>query len=349
MKFADCTRRTTILLSMVATLGFGTPAVAQSPDAAPEPTADWETSLGGLGAQLLEERQGLGVLLATPADSSESAAVASLIERQLIESGIAEVVMDDRVLGSLEGLSDDEIIARAADYPVDVVVVLRTFPGAGGPTVVMRVEMTDRGSRSFRLRPGKPTSWKRRSTAELSQEDGRDEQHDTKQDGDIALLSNDRATAIRQSAVSLTETVRLVEAEASRRFLTVEPLGNFARVVDVEGDEVEWPVVYDRIGGEDLERAWRSRRTVRTAAFVSGGVLGAVGAGLLYVSLTNSTNCGPEDPETCASPAMTGLGALSMSVGAIAIFTGLLVSPHPVTVDELDERVDRFNDQLSNR
>jgi hypothetical protein len=328
---------------MLAILASATSATAQTapPDEAETTEPGWVSSVAGLGS-LLGERQGLGILIATPSDDEESGRVADLIEEELIGLGIAEVVMDDSALGSLEGLSDDAIIEKARQYPVDVVLVLRTFPGSSGPTVVLRVQSIDRPGRTFRLRRGHATQWSR-----PPQKPPAEAKSSNTEAKAVASHATERAQALRASAVAQTETIRLVEAELSRKLLTFEPHGRFGRVLDVEGDPVEWPAVYQTIGGDDLEQAWRSRRTVRTAAFVSGGILGAAGVGLLFVSLTNATNCGPETRETCASPAMTGLGALSLSVGALAVFTGLLVRPHPLTVDELEERVDRYNDHLS--
>ncbi len=343
---ACCLSATLFLVCATATAQTSDPEPGSAEEQATEPR--WDVAVSGFGSELLGDRKGLGVLIATPADAPESTLVASLIRQKLLDSKLAEVVMDDSALGSLDGLSDDEIIEKAQPYPVDVVVVLRTFPGASGPTVVLRVETVGERPRSFRLRPGKRTPWQERPTASLDEESARtapDSDQSTKTSSGAKAL----AAAIRQTAVGRAETIRLIDEETSRKVLTFEPRGNFGRVLDIGGDPVAWPTVYQRIGGDELERAWRSRKTVRTTAFLSGGVLAAAGVGLLFVSLTNSTNCSPDNREMCANPAMTGLGALSLSVGAIGVFTGMLISPHPVSADELEQRVDRHNSHLSNR
>lgn len=87
-------------------------------------------------------------LLVAPA-GPESAEAAQALQAALRGTGRVELVMDEAPLGSLAGLDDAAIVKRAANQPVDAVVVVRVFRSGGeAPTVV--VAAYDRaGSASF--------------------------------------------------------------------------------------------------------------------------------------------------------------------------------------------------------
>lgn len=299
---------------------------------------DWSRPVQGI-AEAIFAGQKLGVLLVTPADDAASKAVEELIRRQLLASGFAEIVMDDAPLGDVSAKSDDEIIAAAKAYPVDVVVVLRTFPGANGPSAVLRIESTANiATRTFRLQPGQPPPpWNQPPTPSPVVGD------------DPAVVAQTRATDVgrqqaamtRMGALGLVETMRLVSAEHERRQLAFEARPKSPVVRDPGGAVVPWPDAYERMGRPELALSYRRRTVTSTAAMAAGAIFGAAGIGMLFVGLANQANCGTESG--CGRPTLLIFGASSAVVGAAAIVTGLLIRRHRTPTDELETLVEEHN------
>lgn len=319
-----------LLLAMSGT------ALAQ--DAAP----GWAEPLAGMGEVLFDGRKGLGFLIITPVDDEPTRAVETLIREQLTTSGIAELIMDDSPLGDLSGKSDDEIIAAGRKYPVDVVLLLRTFPGANGPTAVMRIETTEAAEgQSFRFRQGQEPPWTKKPTPT---------QPPSNDVGAVAAteaadFGRQNAAMARMGAIGVVETIRLIDAESERRLLSYESHPRSPVVRDPDGEVVLWLEAYQRMGRPDLAQRYRGRRRAKTASLAGGGLLAAAGVGLLFVGVANQTgNCGTGSG--CARPALIGAGFGSVGLGAILIATGLILRPHPIPTAEIEAMTRAHNERL---
>lgn len=314
--------------------------VLMSAAMAQDAPAGWSKPLEGINGTLFGDRKGLGVMLVTPANDAETLAVEKLVKEKILASGLAELVMDDSPLGDIGAMSDEAIIAASKKYPIDVVVVIRTFPGTDGPTAVMRIETVGGEPQSFRLRPGAEPPWNQAPTPTATPDD----------DPNIAeLRANDlgrnEAAMTRMGAVGVAETVRLVAAEGNRRVLTLEsdPRRPIAR--DSDGDIVPWPKAYEMLGEPDLARRFRGRRVARNATIATGIVLAAAGVGVLFVGLANQANCaGDNGPGSCGRPVMIGSGFLSLGLGTVAVISGLLLHRHPISTARIEALVTRHNE-----
>lgn len=340
--------RLTSLLTTATIALFAANAGAQEPgtsddsvDATSADAPGWTRPLEGLEGTLFEGKKDVGVMLVTPVKDEASTEVRELVQDQIIASGMVDVVMDDAPLGDVSARSDDEILEAAKQYPVDVVVIIRAYPGAGGMTAVMRVQTVSNERLSFRIKPGGAPPW--------SQPSGGDEPEVTAEERAKEVArhkTEDRARTwaayVRMGAVGATQTYRLIEAENARRRLVFDPASGFGTMLDVDGEQVPWYDAYTWIDSVEMAKKFRRRRRAKTIAMVTGGVLTAGGLGVLFVSLTNQANCTANEPG-CARPGLVGAAAISLSAGLIGLATGALIRTHPLSSDEVEERVEGYN------
>lgn len=329
-------RRVLERVALVAALtALSAPAFAQD---------DWARPVQGI-SEAIFAGQKLGVMLVTPATDELTQRVEALVRQQLLASGFAAVVMDDAPLGDLSAKSDDEIVAAAKTYPVDVVVVLRTFPGADGPTAVVRIESTKQlEARSFRLTAGQaPPNWSQPPTPPVSAAEPVEDPAAVAA-GAAATKAREGAALTRIEAIGVVETLRLVAAEGTRRTLTLEPHPRSPVVRGPTGDVVPWTQAYSWMHRADLARSYRRRSGWSTAAMAAGAVFGAAGVGMLFVGLANQANCG--GGSGCGRPVLLIGGASSLAVGAAGILTGLLVHRHRTAPEELETMVEEHNTRL---
>jgi hypothetical protein len=97
---------------------------------------EWTRSFGAPAAGTYLSGDHPAVLVAAAGVGPEARAAAAALIAALRASGRARVVMDSTPLGPVEALSDRAVVKQAAALPVQVVAVLRVFPGADGPMAV---------------------------------------------------------------------------------------------------------------------------------------------------------------------------------------------------------------------
>jgi hypothetical protein len=300
----------------------------------------WDKPLEGFPGAVFGDQKGLGVLLVTPQTDEATLAVEVLIRAAITKSGLAELVMDDAPLGDISQKSDDEILAAARKYPVDVIVLVRTFPGADGPSATVWIESKDSGSNTFRMQPGGDPPWAQRPPPNPVQSS----------DPTVIAASNaadfgrQEAAMTRMGAIGLAETVRLIAAEQGRRILALESDTRSPVVRDPDGDVVPWAEAYTLMDRADLAQQYRRRRVTRTATMAGGAVLAAAGLGLLFVGLANQANCGGGG--NCARPFFVGGGLAGLALGVTGISVGLVIRPQPASNAQLQDLVDEHNTGL---
>lgn len=330
-------RQLGVSFALIATL------VASSIAAQDAPADDgWKRPLEGMSKTLFAGRTGVGVLLVTPVDDDDTRRVEQFLREQMLASDLVELVMDDSPLGDLSGKSDDEIIAMTRKYPVDFVLVLRTFPGGDdGPTAVLRIETTEAGeAQSFRFRAGQQPPWMSRPRPVAPEP----ENSGVIAAAEAAGSARHEAAMTKMGAIGVAETLRLVAAERSRRVLAFEPHPRSPVVRNPGGDVVPWPRAYEAMDRIDLGQRYRRRKVTRTAAIATGGVLAVAGVGLLFVGLANQANCG--SAPGCGRPTLLVGGFSSLGLGAIAAATGLALRPHPIATNQVEQMVERHNQDL---
>ncbi len=100
----------------------------------------WQASFEPATLSTYLDSEGLSVLVAAAGDRASDARPArrSLVAA-LRATGKTRAVLDEGPLGDLSGLDDAHVVERGRRLPVDVILVIRVFPGAEGqaPTAVV--------------------------------------------------------------------------------------------------------------------------------------------------------------------------------------------------------------------
>jgi hypothetical protein len=92
--------------------------------------AAWDTSFAPAAVRTYLEGDAPSVLVAAAGVSSEDlTAAASALEKSVRQGKGVKLVMNALSLGDLSSASDTDIVKKAGMLPVDVVAVLRVFPG----------------------------------------------------------------------------------------------------------------------------------------------------------------------------------------------------------------------------
>jgi hypothetical protein len=109
---------------------FLTTALAARPARAETDADPWRSTFApsSVASYLPPVRQGCMVVAAGP----EARAAANALVAALRTLPAARLVMDDAAIGSVAGLDDAAIVAKAARQPIDLVAVVRVFPGPSG-------------------------------------------------------------------------------------------------------------------------------------------------------------------------------------------------------------------------
>ena len=325
-------------------------ALALTATAATASAQDWSGPLEGLAAAVCGDRPKSGVMVITPGQDEPTQQLESRVKQVLGGDACIELVMDDAPLGDLTGKSDTDAIAEGRNYPVDAIVLLRVYPGSGEPTAVVRIEhRPSQATQSHRFQPSSDPPWSAEAaqpavTTPPPQPSGPDPNvvAATK----AQEVARSEASVVRAGAVGVATSSKLVLAENERRVLTFEPHKRSPVVRDLGGDAVPWPHAYELMGEPTLAAKYRNRRRIRGGALAAGLVLSAAGAGLLFVALTNQTNCSGGSGQTCSRPAFIGVGAGALGVGVGLLIVSSRVAPQPIGVDQIRKLVDAYNDGL---
>jgi hypothetical protein len=281
-----------------------------------------------------------GYLVAAAGPGARDAAAA--LRGSLRQAPAARVVMDDAALGSLEGLDDAAIVARARPLPVEAIVVVRVFPGGDGQpprAVVTFYDKKGAAKVAFTTIAGMPIEAKPAAApaavGEGLGEAAADEisavlrQHSTggaraKEDYDARSLDLAGTYTIENGNVTSTSGLPY-QGRKNPRLLT-------------------WDEFYRLLGRPDLEKRYRERHGARQF-LIGAGVVLTVGGFVLALIAAANADSGCSGGGSCDATGVIGWGAVG-SIGVIAMFGGYAMSENPVPLSEMRAATDAYNEKL---
>jgi len=281
---------------------------------APLPAAagDWSsTFLPDRLASHLPEGDKLSLLVVP--GGPESAEAAQELQAALRGTGRVELVMDDAPLGSAARMEDAAIVQRAANQPVNAVVVVRVFRSGAEPPTAVVAAYDRRGAAAFGFsaRAGAPMD----AAATVQRTAG---QRASEEVAEIARAASD---AYDQKMVGIQEFYSMGFFGLGRSVGYAQPyLGKYKR-------EIGWEHFYEITGHKDLAARLAAGRVLKNVlgivAFV--GVPGALVV-LLFVNQP-----------------------LGIAIGAAAVVCwvlGYVIDPQPASLEERKKIADDYNASL---
>src|SRR5512140_402845 len=219
------------------------------------------------------EAQDAKVLVAAAGEPAESVrAAATAVENALRGSGRTSLVMNDAALGSLQSASDVDVVTRAKAFPVQLVAVVRVFPGAADAPETAVVTFYDKEGKvlsALTATAGTPIA---------------------------ARSGASSGEAVSSEALKSVDTVRGsgpatdAEKEYDRKYVVIEDAavvtraGQVARLGLAYQGKSRLPIdgadFYRAIGRKDLAEQYQSRNTLRLGLGLGGMALGIAGIAL---------------------------------------------------------------------
>jgi hypothetical protein len=333
-------RRLVLGAALLVTLASARPAAADSGAAA------WRTSFAPapLAGHLPPVKQGFMVVAA----GAESRAAADALGAALRALPASRLVMNDAAIGSVAGLDDAAIVAKAARQPIDVVAVVRVFPGPAGEAdraVVTLYGKDGTVAAAFTALAGTPLEAKAAETP-------------------AGAGVGAAASSTVSRVLNTHETRSPAEDQYDATFVSLGDViavrGNQAWTTDIlkptQGQyrkPLEWDELYKIIDRPDYSKRYEDARSTRHVVAVLG-VLVTVG-GIAMIAYAGSLSCGDIDSNPnyfgCQDKQLGwGLGGTLLAVSGPFIIFGGLVSPgNQVPAPELRQAVDQYNRGLRQR
>ncbi|MBN2797704.1 MAG: hypothetical protein JXX28_01030 [Deltaproteobacteria bacterium] len=333
--------RTALALSLLL---WGSTALADTPD--------WSAVVDG--AALAAELGGTGhkVLVAAPEDA-EPAAVA--IRAALREH--AALVMDDRALGGKDELGDEDILTAAANLPVDRVLVVRIYPGAGDELLAVGTAFDKGGTSvgSFSLSSAGGTLEASAPAAQTAapvpqQAVAAPAPRSSREDPSLARAweTYDRSF-YHLEMQEHTSAGYLPWGQYTPGYVVVSSATYLTPYRGIHDERVQMPTFYRHVGMRKL------RRTTQLRWAATGGLV-SVGLPVTVVSVLFMGAVAVGDFEGVPGKRyeMLGIGAGFLAVGVLTIHAARRLAPkeelaygrHYVSNEELKNRVDAYNRRL---
>lgn len=265
----------------------------------------------------------------------------------LRDSGRPRLVMDQKGLGKVDALGDEEIVQRCAELPVDAIAIMRLFPGARSASPTAVVTFYDRAGQV---------------QGALSAQRGLELEAKAERPSDDASKGV-RAEAA-EAVAGIAKTQSKSKQQAVERFEKEVIWFEDMVAVNQQGQAVSsWSNVYrgkykqplsseefyEAVGRPDLAEEYRENAAMRSIVMVPGAVLGVVG-------LTAATFCWlpilVEDQigEQNVMPAILGLGIGGGAATLVGLGMGMVggwMPLDPVTPAEARELADTHNKGLA--
>lgn len=290
------------------------------------------------------------LLVAASGPAGQADAAASALSTGLKQAGVA-LVMDAAALGDVSELDDRSIVAKALPFPVDAVVVVRVFGGAGEAVTVVAVAYDKagkvlrslngtRGSELAASKPASPPPVYRAPPAAAPPPAGGDEQSQLPA-GDL----EQRVARYKESYLHFGETLYLnantgaIVGSRSRPYQ-----GQYLK-------RLSWLEFFEASGRDDLVDQYKGRRRTKLVLILGGVAVAIGGVPAIAVPLSNQEFCSSGEPgceESLNVPAIVA-GSVMLVGGFTTALVGLFRSSVPIKLSEARRVADEHNRKLRKR
>jgi hypothetical protein len=284
------------------------------------------------------------LLIGAGAEVDPAAAVAAF-KAALRQSRRARLVMDSASVGEVANLDDQKIVKRAAPLPVDVIAILRLFPGDGGSETAVVTFYDKKGATlgALSVIRGTPLTPHPRAA-------GQGVSREAAAAVDRVFDEGRRPQAAR--ATPLTPAQREFHAKAvSLEYASVERMWGSGDP-GWDGPNVGTPPralgladFYETVGRADYAAFARRRAKVKLGLLVSGIVVAAGGAGMAigggvmaYAPATclaqNVYGKCTDERKPMAGYALLGVGGGLAAAGLVTIIVAAVLDRGPISAQE---------------
>jgi hypothetical protein len=318
--------------SLLLSLSLGTAALAEEPEtssaavpASPSPIWGEAFPVASLSSHL-EAKVPYLVVAAGPVDSGSKAAAVALVQA-LRATGQTSLVMTGEALGDVSALDDPAIAGKAKGLPVELVSIVRVFPGADGQpfTAVVTNYRRQDGTlaHAWSASPAAPLVAKAAAEAGSSGVQAKAAEK-------VAEIAKESARSVavsqeeyEQKYIGYDDYMLMNGNGAAVGNFTQFHQGKFKKPLDV-------PELFTLVGRHDL-------RTRYDDAFTTKWVLLGGGFAAMVFSPLATIGGGTE-----RLPAMLGL----VLGGTVLMTIGLFVNPNPIPAHEVRALADAYNRKL---
>lgn len=314
------------------------------PVAAHAETADWTRTFepSATGSYLEGEARGV-LVVAAGEPSADLTAAAQALEQGLRGSGKAKLVMGGAGLGDVSALGDADIVRKAQPMPVDLIAIVRVFPGPVGKPATAVVTFYDKTGNA---------------TVALSAEGGVGVQaRQASQPGSGVFGKAAASVAEVVSHSNSSKSAAEEEFEKRRIWFMDSALVNMNTGAVLSSwttayrgkyrEPLEGADFYEALQRPDLASSYRTRRAVKATLGVSGflGLISSPGL-ILYGALAGCVKKDSTTGECLERDGMMTTGIVVGAVGVAALIANGFIDLHPVELPAARELVDEYNEKL---
>jgi len=291
------------------------------------------------------------VLIAAAGVDPEAASAAAALITALRASGRASLVMDAAGLGEVRGLDDPSLVKRAAGLPVKVVLVIRTFPGASGPTAV--ATLYDRGGKTlgaFSVTRGAPLSARTRDAG-----------------AGVSGEASAAVSAVLKDSGQTDPQRKAKESEYQRRHVGFNRFAVFhvysgvlsghwgAPYLGSDANPLEPQRFFEAVGRPDHARYYQKRRVAKRAlqipgwlAMLGGATMATIGGLGHPKGICRGQSLSGEciDHAPGGAPALLWTGVSLSTLGLAAVIVAAAINPFPTSAEQTYQLAATHNQRL---
>lgn len=311
---------------------------------------DWSNTFEASATASYLDRPNASVIVVSAGERSESQSGA---ERALVSalrsSGQTRLVMGSESLAVKPEDADEDLVKKAAPLPVDLIIVLRLFPGATETAVATFYDKAGVALSAMSGLRGQVLARKEGSSQQIA---GRTAVAETIKEAGRGGTQGKIDRAMNDSGKIEFAAGALVNMRNGQVMSTwVVPY--------FQNKRLDGARFYDVVGRADLAKSYRGRVGAKVALMVSGGVV-ALAGGLMALT-TMSPSCAVYNGATYTclqyrTPNLVVPGLIGVGLGLVAFITGTVIPADPLgpqarfeLAEEFNRKVDAKKGQVSSR
>lgn len=312
--------------------------------------APWDQGFEpGAVATYLDRQNASVVVMTGGAQTDSSRAAQASLANALRTGGQTRLVMTAESIAVLPTDTDAELVKKAGYLPVDLIIVMRVFPGApNSPEVAVATLYDKEGSSTgaMAVTAGQPLprregmsrqSAGRAAVVEVieSAKGGPARSGNAPQRGGPVTNEDPRKITFQAGAYVNVSSGEVVSAWITP-YLAGRPLKGVR--------------FYETIGRADLVAAYKGRNGLKLGLIIGGSAVAV--AGVLTAIFTNSPPCAVFDAQfgSCIRTQYPNLlvpGLIGGALGLAALLAGSIIDPNPIGPKKLVELADEYNSKIA--